>query len=461
MREESDRVGDRAPEVTREETRTGGRPATQGVIPGQYSLSVGKPDKPAPLGWSWTPLTEVARLETGHTPSRRHPEYWDGDIPWIGIRDATENHGRTLVDTYQHTNALGIANSSARLLPARTVCLSRTASVGYVVVMGRPMATSQDFVNWVCSDRLDHDFLKYVLLAEHHTFLTFASGTTHQTIYFPEVKAFHLCLPPLDTQHKVVGILSAYDDLIENNNRRVGILEEMAWRIYREWFGDFRYPGHESVPMVQTAIGPTPDKWTVGVLADLVAINAKTIKSVQPDEWIRYIDITSVRRGVVEPPKRMPLSRAPGRARRRVSDGDILWSTVRPNLRAYALVLNPGANLVASTGFAILTPQRASFAYVYCMTTTDQFVEYISGRATGSAYPAVTAATFEKAPILIPPARLLEDFAVCAEPLLRMASALYAQSNNLFAARDLLLHRLISGELDVANLDIRIPDASA
>jgi len=323
------------------------------------------------------------------------------------------------------------------------------------------MATSQDFVNWVCSHRLDHDFLRYVLLAERDTFLTFASGTTHQTIYFPEVKAFHVCLPPLDTQRKVVGILSAYDDLIENNNRRIKVLEEMAQRLYREWFDDLRYPGHENVPVEQTEIGSAPHKWTVGVLADLVAVNANTIKAVQPDEWIRYIDIASVRRGVVEPSKRLPLSRAPGRARRRVSDGDILWSTVRPNLRAYALVLNPGANLIASTGFAVLTPQRASFAYVYCMTTTDQFVEYLSGRATGSAYPAVTAAAFEKAPALIPPARLIEDFAACAEPLLRMVSALHAQSNRLRAARDLLVPRLISGELDVANLDIRIPDAAA
>jgi Type I restriction modification DNA specificity domain len=85
-------------------------------------------------------------LETGHTPSRRHPEWWGGDIPWIGIRDATENHVRTIVTTNQHTNELGIENSSARILPANTACLSRTASVGYVVVMRRPMATSQDFV---------------------------------------------------------------------------------------------------------------------------------------------------------------------------------------------------------------------------------------------------------------------------------------------------------------------------
>jgi type I restriction enzyme, S subunit len=118
------------------------------------------PSSLPPDGWRWAPLMKLARLESGHTPSRRHPEYWGGEIPWISIQDARGSHGGRIDDTLEKTNDLGIANSSARVLPAGTVCLSRTASVGYVVVMGRPMATSQDFVNWVCSEQLDPDFLK-------------------------------------------------------------------------------------------------------------------------------------------------------------------------------------------------------------------------------------------------------------------------------------------------------------
>ena len=176
-------------------TKTGGRPASKGVIPGDYALSVGKPASTPPPGWRWTLLSDVARLETGHTPSRKHPEYWGGPIPWIGIRDATGNHGTKIFETQQYTNALGIENSSARVLPPNTVCLSRTASVGYVVVMGRHMATSQDFVNWVCSPQLDYRFLKYVLLSEREALLRYASGTTHQTIYFPRPRRFtFVCL---------------------------------------------------------------------------------------------------------------------------------------------------------------------------------------------------------------------------------------------------------------------------
>ena len=219
-------------------------------------------------------LTDVARLETGHTPSRKHSEYWGGEVPWIGIRDATENHGRIIFDTYQHTNGLGIANSSARILPANTVCLSRTASVGYVVVMGKPMATSQDFVNWVCSEAIDYRFLKYVLLVEHYAFVRFASGTTHQTIYFPEVKAFHVCLPPIGEQHAIVSLLGALDDKIDLNRRMNETLEAMARAIFKDWFVDFG-PTRTKVEGRQPYLAP--DLWYL--FPDIIDDNG------MPHEW--------------------------------------------------------------------------------------------------------------------------------------------------------------------------------
>jgi restriction endonuclease S subunit len=180
------------------------------TIPGRCALSVNDAGMPTPKGWAWTLLSDVARLESGHTPSRSHPEYWDGDIAWIGIKDAREHHGCVVNDTSQHVTQAGIDNSAARLLPAKTVCLSRTASVGYVVVMGRPMATSQDFVNWICSPAIDPDYLKWIFLAEGEEGLRkFGKGTTHTTIYFPEVEAFHVALAPLNEQCRIVAKLDA------------------------------------------------------------------------------------------------------------------------------------------------------------------------------------------------------------------------------------------------------------
>jgi restriction endonuclease S subunit len=202
-------------------TRTGGREATSRHIPGPLSLAVGLPSSGARKGWRWSALTDLARLESGHTPSRRHPEYWGGVIPWIGIQDARKHHGDRIDETSQTINELGTANSSARLLPANTVCLSRTASVGYVVVMGRPMATSQDFVNWVCSASLLPDFLKYIFLAESRDgLLRYASGSVHQTIYFPEAKAFHIFHP--DTKEQI-RIIKQCDALSDETNRLTDI----------------------------------------------------------------------------------------------------------------------------------------------------------------------------------------------------------------------------------------------
>jgi type I restriction enzyme S subunit len=270
-------------------TKTGGRAATSGVIAGDFALCVGCPRENHESGWPWVPLTDVARLESGHTPSRRHPEYWDGEIPWIGIRDATGNHGRTIFETLQKTNDLGIANSSARVLPAGTVCLSRTASVGYVVVMGVPMATSQDFVNWVCGPSIDPMYLKYVLLAERNSFLRFASGTTHQTIYFPEVKAFHIALPPINAQQRIVEVLKPFDDRLDSLRNSSSKLLALSTDLFKSWFIDFEPVKARSLGMgtahaseevmsifsdgfVDTQMGPIPRDWRLGTIEELLVL---------------------------------------------------------------------------------------------------------------------------------------------------------------------------------------------
>lgn len=215
------------------DTTTGGRPATGGIIPGKFALSVGRPPIDLRQGFSWVPLSTVARLESGHTPARSRPDYWNGNIPWIGIRDATGNHGKTLYSTLQTITEAGLDNSSARLLPAGTVCLSRTASVGFVVSMGVPMATSQDFVNWVCSPDLNPKYLKYVLVGEQESVRRFSHGTTHQTMYYPEAKALHVALPDRPTQDAIAEVLGALDDKITANARLVAVADKLRLLMFQ------------------------------------------------------------------------------------------------------------------------------------------------------------------------------------------------------------------------------------
>lgn len=172
-----------------------------------FAASPLTPTKPSLPGWRWYRLTDLARLATGHTPSRYHPEYWKGEIPWIQLADIRELDGREAFETSEHTNTLGIENSAAVLLPKGTVCMSRTASVGFFTIMGRTMATSQDFVNWICGNELHPWFLMHLLIASRKAIRALGSGAVHHTIYFPTVKAFSICVPPLSKQQRIAEVL--------------------------------------------------------------------------------------------------------------------------------------------------------------------------------------------------------------------------------------------------------------
>jgi type I restriction enzyme S subunit len=160
-------------------------------------------DAPPP-GWQWRKLTEVARLESGHTPSRSRPDWWGGDVSWISLTEIRALDGQWVESTRLRTNAAGIANSAARILPRGTVCYSRTASVGFVAIMAKPMATSQDFANWVCGDSLDPEFLMHALILARKELRDLATGATHKTIYMPTLESFHVCAPDIDAQRRIV-----------------------------------------------------------------------------------------------------------------------------------------------------------------------------------------------------------------------------------------------------------------
>ena len=152
-----------------------------------------------PAHWLIAPVKYVARLESGHTPSRQHPEYWENcTVAWFTLADIWQvrKAGRSVVfETAEKVSELGLANSSARRLPAGTVILSRTASVGFPAILGVEMATSQDFGAWICGARLHNVYLYYVLLAMRPELDRLMIGSTHKTIYMPDIEAFRCPLP--------------------------------------------------------------------------------------------------------------------------------------------------------------------------------------------------------------------------------------------------------------------------
>lgn len=236
--------------VERARTAAAARLDAAQSLPGAYlragfggitPLAVGARRDPPPAGWQWRRLTELARLESGHTPSRYHPEWWGGKIPWIALPDIRELNGQVAYETSEYTNDAGIANSSARVLPADTVVLSRTASVGFVTIMGREMATSQDFVNWVCGPELHPRFLFYLLMRSREYVRSLSSGAIHQTVYMPTVEAFEVCVPGRPQQERIVSSLAeslaAAAPLRERAEEEVGAIGAMPPALLRRAFG--------------------------------------------------------------------------------------------------------------------------------------------------------------------------------------------------------------------------------
>ena len=187
-----------------------------------------------PGHWRTGKIQSFARRESGHTPSRQRPDFWENcTIPWFSLADVwqiREGNAKYVHETKEKISELGIANSSARLLPAGTVLLSRTASVGYSAIMGCDMATTQDFVNWVCGHDLLPEFLLHVLRSMRPEFDRLMMGSTHQTIYMPDVAKLMMTLPPLSEQKEIVEFVEQeaikFDALRAEAERAIALLKE-------------------------------------------------------------------------------------------------------------------------------------------------------------------------------------------------------------------------------------------
>jgi len=404
---------------------------------------------------TYRPIGELcSRITSGGTPSRAKPEYFctqQEGHRWVKSKELLDC---VITDTEEHITDQGLQKSSAKYLPEKTVLVAMYgANVGQLGWLRYPATVNQAICGLVVDPlKANFRYVYYALLATREGLIAKAQGAAQQNLNQDAIKSFEIPSPDLPTQRRIASILSAYDDLIENNTRRIAILEEMARRIYEEWFVRFRFPGHEQVKMVESELGLIPEGWKIVSLGDVSAINAKSIRPANAPDEILYIDIASVVPGAITQKQPYRFSEAPGRARRVVQNGDVIWSCVRPNRRSYALVLQPEPTLIASTGFAVLSAKSVPYSYLYFSVTTDDFVGFLTNHATGAAYPAVTASTFESAQLLMPQAEVADRFHSIAAPLLDLSETLKRKNANLRATRDLLLPKLISGELDVSTL---------
>ena len=334
--------------------------------------------------------------------------------------------------------------------------------VGDIVFSRRGDVTRRAYITgkedgWLCGTgclhlRLNHPqcdnryLVRFLGLHETRSYLTqHAIGATMPNLNQRILASVPVVLPPRKHQERIIGVISAYDDLIENNRRRIQLLEQAARLLYKEWFVHLRFPRHEYVKVKDGV----PEGWEKKPLGEVVETNAESHKTGELPDYINYTDISAVKLGRIVAKNLISSVEAPGRARRKAKSGDTIWSNVRPNLRAYALVLNPEENDVFSTGFTVLSPVAIPFTYLYLLVTTDEFVGHLVNHATGAGYPAVRADDFERAIVLIPSDGVLRLFQNKSEPIYRFMYTLEKEIRSLSQARDLLLPRLMDGEITI------------
>lgn len=180
-----------------------------------------------PTTWKLANILTVAKLESGHTPSRDVPQYWGGKFPWVSLHDTKQLGVREIYETNLYITQEGLDNSSARLLPKGTIAFSRTASVGHCVIFGREMATSQDFANYICGPELFNRYLMHLFKWMQHVWSNLAEGSTHQTIYMPVFKRLQILVPPLAEQIKIAAAADKIVDTLLEAEKKLTTYKDL------------------------------------------------------------------------------------------------------------------------------------------------------------------------------------------------------------------------------------------
>jgi type I restriction enzyme, S subunit len=283
------------------------------------------------------------------------------------------------------------------------------------------------------------------------------TGVTVPHISPTQIKGFRFDRPPVDTQRRIVAILSAYDDLIENNTRRVQILEEIAQAIYREWFVEFRFPGHEDVPMIDSVLGPIPEGWAVRPLGEMVSASRRTLDPRKhPDESFAHFSIPafdSAREPVVE------IGGGIRSSKFELRDRCVLYAKLNPRIpRVWLAEPHPELRSIASTEFMILTPSASAWSLplIWALCSSPEFAGQVVGMSggTSTSHQRVRPNDLMGLQVVAPESGVAKRFADLAGDMLQLAATLGQALANLRATRAFLLPRLISGEVDVTDLDI-------
>ncbi len=229
-------------------------------------------------GWKEVKLEDLCvSVKSGGTPSTKRSDFYGGEIPWIKTKEVNFNR---IYDSENKITELGLKNSSAKLIPARSIIIAMYGNgdtAGRCAINMIPLSTNQACSNFTFNEKIAcPEFMFYKITTHYRDFVHLKSGGAQNNLNGRTLKDFKVEIPPLTTQRKIASILSAYDDLIENNLKRIALLEEQAQQTYEEWFVRLKFPGHESVAI--DAVSGLPEGWEKVKVGDLIGKVKSTTK---------------------------------------------------------------------------------------------------------------------------------------------------------------------------------------
>ena len=275
-------------------------------------------------------------------------------------------------------------------------------------------------------------------------------GSSQSAFTIVLLKGIEIALPPMPVQQRIAGILSAYDELIENSQRRIKILEAMARGLYREWFVHFRFPGHENHLRVASALGEIPRGWEVVAFTDLAdVLSGGTPKTDMPEYWNGDIPFFTPKDApscfYVEDAERHVTELGLSKCASALYEPDTVFITARGTVGKVAMPSVPMA--MSQSCYALRGKHGCTQRFLFLMTV--QQVDYLKTNTGGATFDTIVVDTFRRMKVVKPPFDLIANFSAKVGALLEQVKVLQRQVRNLRRTRDLLLPRLLSGQINV------------
>ncbi|PWQ93096.1 restriction endonuclease subunit S [Leucothrix arctica] len=391
----------------------------------------------------------------------------DYETPYKMIRTTNVKQGRVNLDVTRFVTEQTFIKWNRRLTPQKNdVVLTREAPLGDVGLIrsnDHVMLGQRTMLYRANPEVLDQNFLYYSLLGGilQAQIRMLGSGSTVEHMRVPDAEQLDVPLPPLSIQKKIAATLTTYDDLIEANNRRIQLLENMAEEIYKEWFVRLRFPGYENVKTSKGA----PEGWqmlSIDSLCNLITDGAHSSpKHVESSDY-RIATVKDMESNGFNKKTMKTISESDYRklvkGGCKPSENDILIAKDGSYLK-HVFVWRGGEGLVLLSSIAILRPdlEKISPYFLVMLLKQQSTKSMMSSYVSGVAIPRIILKDFKKMMLLVPTFDLMDRFEKEASQIFDQMAFLEKVNQNLVATRDKLLPRLISGKLSVENLDINFP----